>query len=182
MHPTATGSARRTGRLTRRLLQVGAALLVLRLVQAVVAVVAALSVRLFHLTGPAPGLHVTGLGEVTPTPLTTGTALAMVTVAAVLALALLPRHAVSAAFAGVKALALVVASALEGACAPGPACVRLAVAAVGLGLLVAFWPLARHAATRVLTAAGMAHPPGRAGDLALALKIALLVVVVAVPR
>jgi len=79
-------------------------------------------------------------------------------------------------------LALVAASALMGAWAPGPVDVRLAVAALGVGLVAVLWPLARRAATRVLAAAGVAHPSGRAGDLALVLKVALLVAVVAVPR
>jgi hypothetical protein len=174
--------ARRSGGVTARLLQVGAALLVLRAVQAVVAVAAVVLVRMFHLARPVPGLEVTGLAEVVPTPLTAGAALAMVAVAAVLALVLLPRRGAFAAFAGVKAFALVAASALMGAWAPGPVDVRLAVAALGVGLVAVLWPLARRAATRVLAAAGVAHPSGRAGDLALVLKVALLVAVVAVPR
>ncbi|ADP81874.1 hypothetical protein [Pseudofrankia inefficax] len=176
------GRARRLGGRGTRLLQLGGALVVLRAVQAVVAVLAVTAVGVSRLVRPAPGLHVSGLAEVAPTPLTTGTALAMVVVAAGLALMLLPRRQVFAAFAGVKALALVVASALTGAFAPGSAALRVAVAALGIGVAVGLWPLARRAALRVLVAAGLPHPPGRAGDLALALKIALLVALVAVPR
>jgi hypothetical protein len=177
-----TDLARRTGGRGTRLLQVGAALVVLRAVQAVVAVLAVAVVWASRLVRPAPGLHVSGLAEVVPASLTAGTALAMVAVATVLAVALLPRHQVFAAFAGVKALALVAASALTGVFAPGSPALRVAVAALGVGVVVGLWPLARQAALRVLAAAGVAHPPGRAGDLALALKIALLVALVAVPR
>ena len=162
-------------------LVVFAALLVLRAVQAVVAGLAVLAVAASGLDQPAPGLRMARLAELEPTRTTGLIALTMVLISAGLAAALLSRRHPIAAFAGVKAFALVAASAIAVMFASEPVGVRAAVAGCGAGIVLLLWPMAREAAIRVLAAIGMPHVQGRVGDLLLALKIALLVGLVLVP-
>jgi hypothetical protein len=159
----------------RRLLVVLVAVAVLRGLQAAVAAVTVLAVAALRLEQPLPHLHVARLTEVGPRPLTPLTALVMVAVSAAAAILLLSRRRTVAAFAGVKAFALVVASTIAGVVAAGPGDVRLAVAGFGAGLAVLLWPAVRRAAVTVLTAVGLPHPTGRLADIALAVKISLLV-------
>jgi hypothetical protein len=165
----------------RRLLMVGAGLLVLRGVQAAIAGLTVLTVTAAHLAQPAPRLRVARLAEVSPDPLTAVTALVMIAVSATLAAVLLPRRWVFAAFAGIKAFAVLAATTVTAAIGAGSVGPRLAIAGCGVALVLMFWPSARDAAVRVLTALGLPHPPGRVGDLLVAVKIVLLVLIVAVP-
>ena len=165
----------------RRPLMVIVGLLALRAIQAAVAAATVLIVRGAHLVQPAPGLRVTRLAEVSPDPLTSVTAFVLAALAATLAAVLLPRRHLLAAFAGIKAFALLAATTVTFALTGGPAAPRLALAACGVSLTALFWPSARDAVLRVLAALGLPHPPGRLGDLAVAAKIAVLVLIVAVP-
>ncbi|MDT3438946.1 histidine kinase [Pseudofrankia sp. BMG5.37] len=164
-----------------RLLMILTALLVLRGIQAAVAGLTVLAVTVSRFEHPAPTLHLARLAEVEPAPMTAVTALTMILASAGLAAVLLPRRQVLAAFAGIKAFALVAASALTVMFTAEPASIRAAVAGCGVGIVALFWPAARDAAGRVLAAVGLPHPHGRAGDLILAVKIALLVAIVAIP-
>ncbi|OHV37770.1 histidine kinase [Pseudofrankia sp. EUN1h] len=157
------------------------ALLVLRGVQAAVAGLTVLVVTVSRFEHPAPTLHLARLAEVEPAPMSAVTALTMILVATGLAAVLLPRRHPFAAFAGIKAFALVAASALAVLFTAEPVSIRAAVAGCGIGIVALFWPAARDAAGRVLAAVGLPHPHGRAGDLLLAVKIALLVAVVVLP-
>jgi hypothetical protein len=156
-------------------------LLALRAIQAAVAAATVLIVRGAHLVQPPPGLRVTRLAEVSPDPLTSVTAFVLAALAATLAAVLLPRRHLLAAFAGIKAFALLAATTVTVALTGGPVAPRLALAACGVSLTILFWPSARDAVLRVLAALGLPHPPGRLGDLAVAAKIAVLVLIVAVP-
>ncbi|WP_241840335.1 histidine kinase [Frankia sp. CcI49] len=164
-----------------RLLFVLAALLVLRVVQAAVAGLTVLAVTVSGLEHPAPGLRMARLAEVEPEPTTGLTTLAMVLISAGLATVLLPRAHVLAAFAGIKAFAMVAASAIAVMFTAEPVGVQAAVAGCGVSVVLLLWPKAREAATRVLAAIGLPHVSGPAGDLVLALKIALLVAFVLLP-
>ncbi|ONH26986.1 histidine kinase [Pseudofrankia asymbiotica] len=164
-----------------RLLMVLTALVVLRGVQAAVAGLTVLAVTVSRLEHPAPTLHLARLAEVELAPATAVTALTMIVVSTGLAAALLPRRQPLAAFAGIKAFALIAASALAVLFTAEPVSIRAAVAGCGVGIVALFWPAARDAAGRVLAAMGLPHPHGRAGDLVLAVKIALLVAFVALP-
>jgi len=161
-----------------RLLVVGAALVVLRAVQAAVAALSVLAVTASGLEHPAPGLRMARLGELEPTHTTGLVALTMVLISTALAAVLLPRSRALAAFAGIKAFALIAAGAIAVLFTAEPTGVRIAVAGCGAGIVVLLWPTAREAAIRVLAAFGMPHVRGRVGDLLLALKIAVLVALV----
>ncbi|EFC85946.1 hypothetical protein [Parafrankia sp. EUN1f] len=206
MNSVVTSASRRRA---TRLLFVLAALLVLRVVQAAVAGLTVLAVTVSGLEHPAPGLRMARLAEVEPEPTTGLTTLAMVLISAGLATVLLPRAHALVAFAGIKAFAMVAASAIAGIKAfamvaasaiagikafamvaasaiavmftAEPVGIQAAVAGCGVSVVLLLWPKAREAATRVLAAIGLPHVSGPAGDLVLALKIALLVAFVLLP-
>jgi hypothetical protein len=172
----------RAGPRVRRLLLLAAAVIVLRGTQAAVAVITVLTVGLLHLEHPVPHLHVTGLAELRTEPLTPLTALVMVVLSAALAGLLLRVRRTATAFAGIKAFALVASSAISGVLAAGPVGLRLAAAGCGAALAVVLWRPVRRAAATLLARAGLPHATGRTADLALALKIVLLVAFVVVVR
>ena len=164
----------------RRLLLVVAAVAVLRGVQAGVAALPVLTAAALRLEQQLPHLHVTRLAETGPEPLTPLTALVMVAVSAAVSALLLRARRTVTAFAAVKAFALIAASTIAGVVAAGPVGLRLAVAGCGASLAVLLWPAVRRAAVTLLTAVGLPHATGRTADVALAVKIGLLVAVVLV--
>ncbi|WP_018638341.1 hypothetical protein [Parafrankia elaeagni] len=166
----------------RRFLMILSAFVVLRAAQAAVASLAVLVMSASGLGQPTPTLQVARLGEVEADPLTALTALVMVAVAGGLTVLLAGRRHPLAAFAGVKTFALIAAVTLTGAFAPGSLGVRVALVGGGASLLMVLWPTARAAVLRVLAALGLPHLSGRAGDLAVALKIVLLVGIVLLPH
>ncbi len=174
------GRGRATGmhRLVRLLGVIAAAGLILRGTQAVVALLTVLVSGLLRTESPAPGLTLHGLGELRPEPMTATTALVMIGICAAVAAMLLGRRGIAGPFAGIKAFALLAATALTGPFHSGTAGARVAVLLCGAALLVRLWPTVRDAAGRLLARAGLAHLGGRTADLALALKIAVLVGVV----
>jgi hypothetical protein len=180
--PGAT-AARKAGRRPwgRRALVACTTLLVLRATQAMLAAVAVLTVAAAHLARPAPRLRVTRLAEVRADPLAPVTALVMVTAAATLAAVLLSRRQPIVAFAGVKAFAVLVATTLASPLAGRDVAPLLAVAGCGAALVALLWSAARDAVVRVLAAAGLPHPRGRLADLAVAAKIAALVLLLVIP-
>ncbi|MGF7237416.1 MAG: histidine kinase [Frankia sp.] len=162
----------------RRLLLVAAAVLVLRGVEAAVAVATAGLLRLMPVDQAAAHLQVSRLAAIEAYPRTAATAVVTVAVSATLAAVLLRSRSTLAQFAAIKAFALVAATAITGAYAPGLPRVRIAVAVAGAGLVVLMWSQVRTAVPRVLEMINVRHVDGRAADILLVVKISVLVAVI----
>ncbi|WP_322748025.1 MULTISPECIES: histidine kinase [unclassified Frankia] len=162
----------------RRLVMLASALVVLRLVEAVVALLTAVSLWFARLDQAAPGVHMVRLAEVRVDPDTAATALVSIVVAGVVAVVLLRIGTVITGFAGIKAVAVVAATAITGVLAPGSATARTLVAAAGTGIVLTLWPRVRMAVPHLLDAAGIHQVSDRAAEIAIIAKMVLLVGVV----
>ncbi|MCK9878385.1 histidine kinase [Frankia sp. AgPm24] len=160
---------------SRRLLLVPAALLVLWGTEAVLAAVTVGLLWLIPVDQTVARLHVSGLARIEVDPHTAVTALVTLALSATLAAVLLRSRSTLAQFAAIKVFALVVATAITGAYAPGSLRVQIAVACVGAGAAVLMWPRMRVAVPRVLETINIRHVDGRAADMLLVLKISVLV-------
>ncbi len=176
--PTADGRAFAPAIVGRRLLLVAAALLVLRGTEAVLAAATVGLLRLIPVNQAVARLHVSGLAKIKVYPHTAATALVTLALSATLAAVLLRSRSTLAQFAAIKVFALVVATAITGAYAPGPPRTQIAVACVGAGAAVLMWPRMRRAVPRVLVAVNIRHVDGRAADMLLVLKIGVLIALI----
>ncbi len=172
---TVTAAGRRRG---HRLVVVAFALVVLRAVEAAVTLLTAALLPLVPLDQPDPHLDVTRLAKVQVHPDTATTALVMVAVASVVAVLLLRTRSAIGAFAGVKAVAVLAATAITGMFASGSTVARVTVTVCGACLVLVLWPSVRAAVPRVLNAAGVHRISGRTAEIAIMMKIILLVAIV----
>jgi hypothetical protein len=176
--PVADG--RRFAPAGRRLLLVPAAVVILRGIEAAVATATVGLLRLMPVDQATAHLHISRLAAIEADPRTAATAVVTVAVSATLAVVLLRSRSTVAQFAAIKAFALVAATAITGAYAPGLPRVQIALAVAGAGLVVLMWARVRTAVPRVLEMVNIRHVDGRTADILLVAKVSVLVAVIVV--
>lgn len=175
------GTAPRGGRRGRRLGFVLLALLVLRAVEtAAVAVAAGLvaGASAAGVAGAAPRLELHGPARLVLAPETPGTQLAVLVVGAAAAVVLLRTGWALAHLAGISGLITAATAAVAAATGPGPLPARLGVLAAGVAATALIWPRLRRVLPALMARAGMHRLAGPAGELALAVKILVVVALV----